>query len=157
MSKTVTCVSGLKGSQDKLQSRYANFEEFLDYCAVYDLHSRLGFFSPEEAWDANPTIQSSVLPEDLRVVPDPEALRLAVLEAIPYAVDSRLGTTDSQVTIHHIKDYFNPKRGDIITQATDAEIRSALRKLVLAGLIISRGLMGTRKWGRTASYTRAVV
>ena len=157
MSKTVTCVSGLKGSQDKLQSRYANFEEFLDYCANYDLHTRLGFFSPEEAWDANPTIQSSVSPEDLRVVPDPETLKQAVLEAIPYAVDETKGTVDSWVTIHHIKAYYNPKRADIITQATDSEIRSALRKLVLAGLIISRGPLGTRKWGRTASYTRAVV
>lgn len=157
MSKTVTCASGLKGSQDKLRTRYADLEEFTAYCNTYNIHARLGFDSPEEAWEANPTVQSSVLPEDLRAVPDPDALKQAVLEAIPYAVDEIKGTVDSRVTIHHVKAYYNPNRAAIILQATDAEIRTALRKLVLAGLIISRGLMGTKRWGRTASYTRAVV
>ena len=156
MSKTVTCASGLKGSQDKLQQRYADLEEFIVFCETYNIHARLGFDSPEQAWEANPTIQSSVLPEDLRVVPDPEDLKQAVLEAIPYAVDPSIGSSDSQVTIHHIKGDFNPKRGEIITQATDAEIRTALRKLVLAGLIISRGRLGHGKHG-SPSYTRAVV
>ncbi len=67
-SKQVTCKSGLKGWQNKLQKVYASFEEFETYDRTYGISSRLGYASAEEAWDANPTIQGSVKPSDLCVV-----------------------------------------------------------------------------------------
>jgi len=66
--KQVRCKSGLTGSQEKLQNRYEDLEEFESYCDIYGIHTRLGFSSPKLAWKTNPTIQSSTNPSDLRVV-----------------------------------------------------------------------------------------
>jgi hypothetical protein len=67
-SKTITAKSGLKGWQDKLRKVYDSFEEFEDYCKTYNIHKRLGYKTPEDAWEANPTIQGSIEPSDLRKV-----------------------------------------------------------------------------------------
>ena len=64
----VKCRSGLTGEQSKLQTRYKNFEEFAGYSEIYGLHRRLKFRTARAAWNANPTIQSSVEPSDFRVV-----------------------------------------------------------------------------------------
>lgn len=67
--KTVICRSGLKGWQQKLRKNYDNdFEQFKSYCEIYNIHMRLGFDSPEKAWETNPTIQGSSNPSDLKVV-----------------------------------------------------------------------------------------
>lgn len=66
--RTVRCSSGINGWQDKLQRVYDSLEEFEWYAEVYGLHTRLGFATPSEAWDANPTIQGSVNPSDYRKV-----------------------------------------------------------------------------------------
>ena len=68
MAKTITAKSGIKGWQDKLQRIYESFDEFVAFCDMYNIHARLGFNSPEEAWEDNPTIQGSTNPSDLRVV-----------------------------------------------------------------------------------------
>ena len=52
----------------KLQDQYADFKEFHLYAELYGLHERLGFDTPEAAWEANPTVQGSVNPEDYKVV-----------------------------------------------------------------------------------------
>ncbi len=52
----------------KLRSNYKNFEEFAVYSEIYGLHTRLGYRTPEEAWEANPLIQGSVNPEDFKRV-----------------------------------------------------------------------------------------
>ena len=62
------CQSGLSGERSRLRSRYENFEEFAGYDSVFHLASRLGFGSAEDAWEADPCIESSVNPEDLRQV-----------------------------------------------------------------------------------------
>lgn len=66
--KTVTCKSGLRGWQGKLQKQYASFAEFESYAEMYGLHTRLGFATPRACWDANPTVQGSVEPSDFRIV-----------------------------------------------------------------------------------------
>lgn len=54
---------------DKLQNDYDNdFEKWKAYSDMYGLAERLGFESPEEAWEANPLVQGSVYPEDFKVV-----------------------------------------------------------------------------------------
>jgi len=68
MPRQVTCRSGLKGWQQKLQGNYVSLEEFTDWCAAYAVHTRLGYDTPELAWEANPTIQGSTDPDDLEVV-----------------------------------------------------------------------------------------
>jgi hypothetical protein len=62
--KRVICKSGLKGSEQKLQSRYDSFEEFKAYSDTWSLAKRLGFKTAEAAWESNPTVQSSVEPSD---------------------------------------------------------------------------------------------
>jgi hypothetical protein len=71
MSRTITCRSGLRGWQKKLQDNYVSLDEFVAYCGVYGIHTRLGYDTPQQAWEANPTIRGSVNPDDLEVVTDP--------------------------------------------------------------------------------------
>lgn len=66
--KSVKCKSGITGQQYKLQDSYGDFEIFLEYCNVWNIHGRLGFKSPIRLWNKNPLIQSSVIPSDLRIV-----------------------------------------------------------------------------------------
>ena len=54
--------------KDKLQNVYESLEEFKQYDEMYSLIERLGFDTPEEAWEANPMIEGSVNPEDYKVV-----------------------------------------------------------------------------------------
>ena len=74
MSRTVTCASGLKGWQGKLRKQYSSFEEFKEYAETYNIHGRLGFETPEAAWEANPEVQGSTNPDDLRVVGEKTAV-----------------------------------------------------------------------------------
>lgn len=66
--KRVQCRSGLRGWQAKLQDVYSSYSEFADFCFIYNNHARLGFSSPEKAWEANPVVQGSVNPSDYRKV-----------------------------------------------------------------------------------------
>jgi hypothetical protein len=66
--KRIRTKSGLIGWQEKLHKVYSDFEEFESYCEMYDIHHRIGYKTPEGAWRANPTIQGSVNPSDLRRV-----------------------------------------------------------------------------------------
>lgn len=66
--KKVICKSGAESWQAKLQKIYGNFEHFQCYCDIYNVHKRLGYKTPKTAWKANPTIQASVIPSDLRKV-----------------------------------------------------------------------------------------
>jgi len=54
--------------KDKLQNVYDSFEEFKKYDDTYGLTGRLGYDSPEEAWEDNPLIQGSTDPADFKVV-----------------------------------------------------------------------------------------
>ena len=62
--KRVICKSGIKGWQMRIRKAYASCEEFISYATTYGLHTRLGFETPEAAWEANPLIQGSVIPAD---------------------------------------------------------------------------------------------
>lgn len=66
--KQVKCKSGLTGYQCRLQENYSNFEEFEAYSETYGVATRLGYESAKKAWEANPIIQGSTNPSDLRVV-----------------------------------------------------------------------------------------
>ena len=67
MRKT-KCKSGMFGWKTRLQKSYESIEEFEYYSEVYGIHSRLGFKSAKEAWDANPIVRGSIIPSDLEVV-----------------------------------------------------------------------------------------
>jgi hypothetical protein len=55
--------------QGKLQDSYdKDFEQFKHYDETYGIAKRLGFSSAEEAWKANPVINVTSDPEDLKVV-----------------------------------------------------------------------------------------
>ncbi len=60
------------GGQCHLRTQYDNYEEFAAYSEMYGIAYRLGFRNEAEAWAANPVIQVSVNPGDLRVVPTKE-------------------------------------------------------------------------------------
>lgn len=47
-----------------LQDNYKTREEWTAYAETYGLHERLGYATPDEAWDANPFIQGSSDPAD---------------------------------------------------------------------------------------------
>lgn len=69
--KKVKCKSGIIGWQCRLRENYENdFGSFQAYSEMWGIAKRLGFDSAEQAWKKNPTIQGSVLPDDLRVVKD---------------------------------------------------------------------------------------
>jgi hypothetical protein len=65
--KRVKCKSGVTGWQCRLRRNYTNFEEFKSYCEIYNIHGRLGFATPEEAWKSNKQIRGSVVPSDLEL------------------------------------------------------------------------------------------
>lgn len=51
-----------RGWHDKLRNVYANKEEWIAYAEMYGLHKKLGFDTPEEAWDENPHIKGGTDP-----------------------------------------------------------------------------------------------
>jgi hypothetical protein len=63
------CTSGLSGWRQSLQKNYGTFDDWEWHADTYGLHTRLGFKSPREAWDANPGIQGSVNPSDFQIAP----------------------------------------------------------------------------------------
>lgn len=67
-TRNVICQSGLRGSRYRLRKNYGTFEAFEAYCETYGIHTRLGYATPAEAWDANPWMELSVNPSDLRAV-----------------------------------------------------------------------------------------
>ena len=67
--RPVKCKSGLMGWQARLRENYDNsFDQWEAYARVYGLTERLGYETPEEAWEANPVIQGSTNPSDFRKV-----------------------------------------------------------------------------------------
>ncbi len=66
--RRVICKSGLTGRQCSLRNNYDSFAEFEQYAKTYGLHRRLGYRSPRAAWNANPTVQGSVVPSDFQKV-----------------------------------------------------------------------------------------
>ena len=67
--KRVTCTSGIEGWQCRLRENYDNrFDVFQAHDEIYGIAGRLGFETAQAAWEANPLIQGSVIPEDLCVV-----------------------------------------------------------------------------------------
>jgi hypothetical protein len=69
--KRVKCKSGIEGWQMRLKRVYVgNYAEWVHYAELRDLHTRLGYATPEEAWLANPVVQGSVIPEDYCKVSD---------------------------------------------------------------------------------------
>ena len=54
--------------KSKLQENYDSLEEFIQYSDTYGLAERLGYGSPEEAWEDNPMIQGGTDPSDFKKV-----------------------------------------------------------------------------------------
>lgn len=66
--RKVTCKSGVRGFQCRLQTSYNSFDEFKTYSGIYNLAQRLKFQTAKQAWKANPMIQGSTIPTDFCVV-----------------------------------------------------------------------------------------
>lgn len=64
----------MTGWQDRLQDNYYDFLEFERCAEVYGLAERLGYTSAQDAWEANPIVQGSVLPSDYCRVENGERL-----------------------------------------------------------------------------------
>lgn len=64
--KEVKCESGITGWENYLKGVYATKEEFFEYNEIYGIAKRLGYNDPEECWQANPLIQGSTNPSDLK-------------------------------------------------------------------------------------------
>lgn len=64
----VRCQSGLTGYRCRLRVNYDSFEQFKAYSRIYALAERLGFRSAKKAWEMNPVIEGSTIPDDFRVV-----------------------------------------------------------------------------------------
>lgn len=62
----------------RVREIYDSLEELQAYDRNYGICSRLGFPDPAELWEANPRIEGSVYPADLRVVPSADAKRQPV-------------------------------------------------------------------------------
>ena len=66
--KEVICKSGIRGWQERLHFIYADFDEFNCYAEAYGLHFKLGYTTPQAAWDDNPLVEGSTTPADYRKV-----------------------------------------------------------------------------------------
>lgn len=62
--KRIKTKSGLDGYECRLQESYSSFKY---YCEIFSLHSKIGFKTPQEAWEANPVIQGSTNPSDFQI------------------------------------------------------------------------------------------
>ena len=62
----IICKSGLSGDRHLLQSSYSSFAEFEAWDETYGISARLGYKTAKGCWRANPMIESSVDPADLR-------------------------------------------------------------------------------------------
>ena len=67
-TKRVKLKSGSEGERSRLHTRYDNLEDFESYSELYGLHERLGYDTPEEAWEDNPVVESGINPSDFRKV-----------------------------------------------------------------------------------------
>ncbi len=81
--RRVKCKSGIEGWEAKLQENYSSFSEFESYAEMRGLHTRLGYATPEEAWEANPLVQGSVNPTDFRKVEDKSHLTAISRKSLP--------------------------------------------------------------------------
>ncbi len=88
MNKRIKTKSGLDGWQDRLQSQYASFDEFMGYCATYGLDARLGYSNVRKAWNDNPLIQGSTNPDDLCRVFDLDDLPVRLSVVVELIVDA---------------------------------------------------------------------
>lgn len=70
MIHRVKCRSGIAGWKARLQDSYnGSFESFKSHCEVYGIAERLGYDTPEKAWEENLYIQGSIMPSDLEISP----------------------------------------------------------------------------------------
>jgi uncharacterized protein (DUF2147 family) len=64
--KSTVCKSGIIGWKSRLQENYSSFSEFNSFDNIYGIAHRLGYKTAKGAWRADPIIEGSTNPEDLR-------------------------------------------------------------------------------------------
>lgn len=65
--KIVKCLSGEIGIRQRVREIYEDYEEFLLFNRMYNMHTRLNFPSARSLWEENPIIEGSSNPSDFRV------------------------------------------------------------------------------------------
>lgn len=64
----VTCDSGIRGWRGRLQDVYTDIDEFQAFSNIYNFADKLGYGTARGVWHANPLMEGSSIPSDLRVV-----------------------------------------------------------------------------------------
>ena len=57
----------MKSWINTLNNNYVNFQNFVEYSNIFNVHERLGYETPLEAWGDNPIIGGSTNPDDFGV------------------------------------------------------------------------------------------
>lgn len=84
----IRCKSGMTGWQSRLAYQFHSLQHFKNYDETYGLAARLGFNSAEEAWDRNPIVQGSAVPEDYCRVYEPSDMPIHVKVVVELQVDT---------------------------------------------------------------------
>lgn len=87
-STEIRCKSGVTGWQSRLSEQFHTLQYFKDYDETYGLAKRLGFNSAEDAWERNPIVQGSVVPEDYCRVHEPGDMPIHVKVVVELQVDT---------------------------------------------------------------------
>ncbi len=66
--KIVKCESGELGFRQRVQEIYDDYEDFLHFNKMYNIHVRLKYPSARRLWEDNPIIEGSSNPSDLKIV-----------------------------------------------------------------------------------------
>ncbi len=94
----------------KLQSNYKDLAEFKAYAEIYGLHTRLGYNTPEEAWEANPLTQGSTNPIDYKNLTKINKRQREKIKMKRFTVYARKERTTDSTTLTHFP---NSKKEDV--------------------------------------------
>lgn len=100
-TKQVKTKSGITGWQGRLQDQYDSLKSFIGYDETYALAAKLGFLTPTEAWDANPIVQGSVIPEDYCRVLEPDDLPVTIQVIVELSVNANKDGTLAEWEVRH--------------------------------------------------------
>jgi len=114
--------------KDNLQDVYVDFEEFKSYSEVYNLHQRLGYDTPEDAWMDNPLVEGSVDPADYKkissMIPEQYKLKSEIISSLDSLIFEypQIDTDSVKVKVAELDD----EQIEIIGDLVDAYLRFSI-------------------------------
>ncbi len=79
--KNTICKSGATGWKARVQENYTDRADFDAWDEIYSIAERLGYDTGAQLWEANPMIEGSGEPSDLRVCDNQEDAELKRINA----------------------------------------------------------------------------